>query len=104
MGYGLWIQKHCKQAWETQKCMGSSYKGVWVTPGMGYEKFDCMYIRPALTAVLITRTLTSPSLTSILISQSSTQASHSSSLSTSLYFVSFTQSTLFLVLSVHHQT
>ena len=23
MGYGLWIQKHCKQAWETQKCMGS---------------------------------------------------------------------------------
>ena len=39
MGYGLWIQKHCKQAWETQKCM--DYKGVWVIPGMGYEKFDC---------------------------------------------------------------
>ena len=39
MSYGSWIQKHCKQAWETQKCMG--YKGVWVIPGMDYEKFDC---------------------------------------------------------------
>ena len=67
-------------------------------------KQTCMYIRPALTAVLRTRTLMSPLLTSILISQSFIQASHSSLLSTSLYFVSFTQSTLFLVLSVHHWT
>ena len=67
-------------------------------------KQSCMYIRPALTVVSITRTLTSPSYKHPQFSHSSTQATHSSSLPTSLYFVGFTQSTLFLILSVHHQT
>ena len=68
-----------------------------------YKQF-CIYVRPALTEIPIIRTLTSPSYKHPQFSQSSTQASHSSSLSTSLYLVNFTQSTLFLVLSVLHQT
>ncbi|KAF9236089.1 hypothetical protein BU15DRAFT_64279 [Melanogaster broomeanus] len=38
MGYGLWLQIHCKPTWEIQKCMG--YEGVWVIWGMGYEGVD----------------------------------------------------------------
>ncbi|KAF8954255.1 hypothetical protein BDZ97DRAFT_1977970, partial [Flammula alnicola] len=40
--YGLWVENSRPPTWWTKKSMG--YKGLWVISGMGYERFELLYI------------------------------------------------------------